>query len=201
MDVGQSQNLATALVPPSSVMISDTVMPISVTENRNAMQEAFSGCVIYPPEINPQLVGVMTTADLLARLEDRGVRNVDIAKALNVTPSRVTEIKKGDRAIKLDEAVKLVQAFQLEPSQQVPALPLSVLRLVVLHVARRLGAEMREEQVADLAADLRAFSIFAADPKVRGSIQAAEGFFQALQLRHPEPEEEAPSGSDPAPTH
>lgn len=179
-------------------MISETVMSDSVTENRNAIQEAFTECVIYPLSRYGHLTSVMTTAELLARLEERGVRNVDIAKALNVTPSRVTEIKKGDRAIKLDEAARLVRAFQLESDQQAQPLPLPILRLAVLHVARKIGAPLREEQIADLAADLRAFSIYAADPKARGSVQAAEGFFQALQLRRPETEEAAQQESDPA---
>jgi len=58
-----------------------------------------------------------------------------------------------------------------------------------------------EPALQELAEDLRAFSVFAANPKVRQSVEAAEGFFQALQLRRPEAEEEARQGSDPATSH
>lgn len=145
--------------------------------------------------------GVFDTAELLARLEQRGVRNIDIANALGLPDSRVPEIRKKTRALKLDEAVKLVRAFGLEQGQEAAPLPLPIVRLAVLHIARRLGVSLREEQIADLAADLRAFSQFAADPRVRGSVEAAEGFFHALDYRRIEPEEEAPRGNDREPTH
>jgi hypothetical protein len=140
---------------------------------------------------------VLDTDQLLARLEEKGVRNVDIARALGLPDSRVPEIKRKERALKLDEAVKLVRAFGLEQGQTVAPLPPAVSRLVVRYVAESLGASPEDEHLADLAEDLRAFSEFVADPKVRRSLEAAESFFQAMRLRRPRAEREAAPQSDP----
>ena len=193
MDVGQPANLATLLVPPSPAMISETVIGNSITENRNIPQADISECVIYALTRYGHLTGVLTTAELLARLEDRGIRNIDIAKALGVTPSRVTEIKKGDRAIKLDEAARLVEAFDLgsEPgSQKVPALPGPVARLIVLYIAAELGFSVEEHRrrIEELAEDIRAFAEFVSDPQARESLEAAELFFRAMRLRRSVPQ-------------
>lgn len=143
------------------------------------------------------------TDELLARLEQMGVRNVDIARALGLPDSRVPEIKRKDRALKLDEAVKLVRAFGLEQDQAALALPVSVLRLLVRYIARELDVplEGKEDHLEDLVADLRAFSAFVADPKVRSSVEAAEGFFQAMRLRRPRAASATRKGSDPLPSH
>ena len=127
------------------------------------------------------------TDELLAHLAPRRARNIDIARVLGLPDSRVPEIKRKDRALKLDEAVKLVQAFGLEQDQA--ALPLTdqVLRLVVRYVALEVGAQVGgdDPRLEELTADLRAFSAFVADPKVRRSVEASEGFFQAMRLRRP----------------
>lgn len=141
---------------------------------------------------------VLDTDELLARLDARGVRNIQIAKALGLPDSRVPEIKQKTRALKLDEAVKLVRAFGLEQDFQASPLPSSITRLVVRYVALELGVEPTNQQLADLARDVQAFGEFVADPKVRSSVEAAEGFFRALQLRRPTPEAEAQPGNDPA---
>jgi hypothetical protein len=140
---------------------------------------------------------VLDSKELLARLEAKKIRNVDIARVLGLPDSRVPEIRRGDRALKLDEGVKLVRAFGLEPFQAEGPLPQSVLRLIVRWVAARVPAQPNDEQVEAAAKALRAFSAFAADPKVRQSVEAAEGFFRALSLQLPELEEEAPSETDP----
>lgn len=182
-------------------MMSETVMGISVTENRNAFQAAITGCVIYPPRGLRQSNSVLNTVELLARLDERGIRNVDVAHAINVSPSRVTEIKKGERAIKLDEAFKLVEAFDLESPQGQPAhpLPAAVARLVVRYIALETGSPLArsEADLEELAEDVRAFVEFVADPKVRDSVEAAEAFFQAMRLRRPRPALASPPGSDP----
>lgn len=201
VDAFSPSNRASALVPPNLSMISEEVMPTMLTEKRNALQAAFPVCVIYAATRIVQANGMLTTGELLARLDERGVRNHEIAKCLNISPSRVTELRRGERAVKLDEAVKLAQAFELEQGHEARPLPLPMLRLAVLHVARRLGVSPQEEAVADLAADLRAFSEFAAKMKVRESLEAAEIFFQAIQIRHPETESEARPGSDLSPKH
>lgn len=177
----------------------ETLMPNSVTDNRNDVQATFTPSVVYENGTVGQPKGMLTTADLLSLLEERQIRNKDIANALGVTPSRVTEIKKGERSIKLDEAVKLVAAFGLELPQGPPVapVPVSVARLIVLYVAVELGLSPgREERVEELAQDIRAFSEFAADPKVRSSVELSEAFFQAMRLRRPRPEPEAQRESD-----
>jgi transcriptional regulator with XRE-family HTH domain len=134
---------------------------------------------------------VLTTKELLARLREKKVKNADIARALGVTPSRVTEMFDGTRALKLDEAAKLSEAFDLEPppSPQVPALPAPVSQLIVQHIARELGRPLAQDapQLLELTEDLRAFSEFVTDPKVRESIDLAMAFFQAMRLRRPAP--------------
>jgi len=174
-------------------MICETVINHGYTENRKVCKPSFPLSVIYRPERFFQLRVVLTTKELLARLREKGVKNADIARALNVTPSRVTEMYDGTRALKLDEAVKLVDAFDLEqqPSQRVSPLPAPVSQLLVRHIALQLGHPLNEDsqQLRELAEDIRAFAEFVTDPEVRGSIDLATAFFQALRLRRPAPVE------------
>lgn len=144
---------------------------------------------------------MLNTDQLLEQLKANNVRNVDIARVLELPDSRVPEIRDKRRALKLDEAVRLVEAFGLESNQTPPQPPAAIFRLVVRHVAVRLGVPLSDQMLADLAEDIRAFSSFVADPKVRRSVEMAEGFFHALQTRRPEPEEEAPPRTDPARNH
>ena len=168
-------------------MISATDINRGYTENRNECNSGVPLCVIYPPSdsVHPRVV--LTTQELLRRLEERGIRNADIARALKITPSRVTEMHKGIRAIKLDEAAKLVSEFDLEsaPAQRVSPLPAPVSRLLVLYIAAELGADLDLDngRLRELTEDVRAFAEFVADPQVRGSIDSATAFFQALRLR------------------
>jgi plasmid maintenance system antidote protein VapI len=143
------------------------------------------------------------TDELLARLKEKGVKNIEIARALDLPDSRVPEIYRKDRALKLDEAVKLVRAFRLEQDQAIVPLQPQVLRLLVRYMAMQLGASLAEDdpRMEELTADIRAFSAFVADPKIRRSIEAAEGFFEAMRLRRPDNGSKAPQESDPAPTH
>jgi hypothetical protein len=136
---------------------------------------------------------VLDTDQILALLEERGIRNVDIANALGLPDSRIPEIKRKSRALKLDEGVKLVRAFGLELNQPVPPLPPAISRLIVRHLAEGLGAEPDEARLQELSEDIRAFSEFVADPKVRRlSTQQNHSFRQCAfavqnlskQLRH-----------------
>lgn len=182
-------------------MIADTVMPESNSENRNAPQAEIAEVVIAPLNWFSQSEVVLTTAELLARLTERGIKNKAIAEALGVHPSRVTEMFKGERSIKLDEAAKLVSEFGLEspPSQKVPALPAPVAALIVQHVALQLGRPLEEgsSQLQALSEDIRAFAEFVTDPKVRESIDLAMAFFQAMRLRRPISGAEEKQGTDP----
>jgi hypothetical protein len=145
---------------------------------------------------------VLDTDELLARLKDKGVRNIDIANALGLPDSRIPEIKRKERKLTLDEGAKLVRAFGLEPSPEaVEPLPGPVLRLVVRYLAEELGSRPEEGALEELTADVRAFAEYVADPKRRQSLDAAEAFFQALQFRRRASASEAPSESDPHHAH
>jgi hypothetical protein len=146
---------------------------------------------------------MLDTDALLEKLDEKKIRNIDIARVLGLPDSRVPEIKQRTRALKLDEAARLVQAFELEPDRGATPLPPSVLRLVVQYVAVRMGVpEGRIHGLSDeVTEDLRAFSEFVSDPKVRRSIEAAEGFFRAMLLRRPDAESEAQPGTDPERTY
>jgi hypothetical protein len=143
------------------------------------------------------------TDELLARLEQKKVKNIEIARALGLPDSRVPEIKRKDRALKLDEAVKLVRTFALEQDQAAAPLPAQVLRLLVRYIASELGVQLEAnaDRLEELTADVRAFAEFVVDPKVRRSVDAAEGFFRAMHLRRPNVDAGVPPESDPRPTH
>jgi sugar phosphate isomerase/epimerase len=151
---------------------------------------------VAPRYDSAQRAGVLDTDELLHRLEDRGIRNVDIARVLGLPDSRIPEIRDKRRAIKLDEGAKLTRAFGLEPVHKADPLPASVVRLLVRYMAAELRADTTEEHLADLAEDVRAFAEFVADPKVRSSVEAAEAFFQAMRLRRPKAEAEGRSEND-----
>lgn len=125
--------------------------------------------------------GVLDTEQLLNRLKEVGARNVDMARVLGLPDSRIAEIKGKRRALKLDEAAKLVRHYKLDE----PANPLTtpVARLIVQHLARSLGNDVADSELEELAEDLRAFSAFASDPRVRSSSEAAETFFRSLEIR------------------
>jgi hypothetical protein len=141
---------------------------------------------------------MLTTDELLARLEQKKIRNIDIARALGLPDSRVPEIRTKRRRLTLDEGAKLAQAFALEQTPPAHPIPPSIARLVVRYIATELRADQDEAKLEEIAEDVRAFSAFVADPNIRSSIQAAETFFQAMRLRRLQPEEAAPPGTDPA---
>lgn len=182
-------------------MISETVIPDSLTEKRKTTQDPISDCVIYPGAAVRQYRAMLTTAELLARLDERGVKNSQIARALDLTPSRITELRKGERALKHDEAVRLVEAFDLEsePNHRPTPLPAPVSRLIVRYLAAELGVPLPEadKRLLELSEDVRAFAEFVTDPKVRQSVEAAEAFFQAMRLRRPTVPTGGPGRIDP----
>lgn len=130
---------------------------------------------------------MLTGDQILARLKDAGVRKSEIAKALAIPDSRVAELYSGKRLLKLAEAVKLVDKYELESGAESAFTPLTqpVARLLVQHVALEVGAELAPDspEVTELAQDLRAFALFVSDPRVRDSIQAADGFLHGIRLR------------------
>jgi transcriptional regulator with XRE-family HTH domain len=156
--------------------------------NRKDATPDLTASVIYPPVSVGQGGNMITTVELLAQLKAKNISNADVARTLGLAPSRITEMRKGERALKLEEAVKLVAVYGLSeqaPSQRVSPLPAPISRLVVRYLAAELGASPTEEQVAELAEDVRAFAEFVADPQVRESLDSAEAFFRAMRLRRP----------------
>jgi transcriptional regulator with XRE-family HTH domain len=187
---------AKAEVPPNRSMICAEVINRDYNENREVCKAPFANSVIYGIGSLRQPKRVLTTGELIARLDEKRVKNADIARALNVSPSRVTDIKKGERRLQLDEAAKLVVAFGLEsPPSPERVVPLSarVTRLLVEYVALELGCdpETNQGRIDELTKDVRAFAAHVADPQVRDSEALAETFFQALRLRRLASEEEA----------
>jgi hypothetical protein len=170
-------------------MMSPAVITKGSNENRNTCKGRIPNYVISDCYGMRQNDGVLTTVELLDRLESKGVKNADIARALRVAPSRVTEMKKGERAIKLDEAAKLVSQFQLEsaPVLRAPPLPAPVSRLLVRYIVNELNCQAPESRLEDIAEDVRAFAEYVTDPKVRGSISLQEAFFDVMRLRRPAP--------------
>ena len=145
----------------------------------------------------------MTGEQILARLDDAGIRKSQIARTLGIPDSRVAELYGGRRLLKLDEAVKLVEAYNLEEKVApgaISPLTIPIARLLVQYVAQAVGKPLLAEspQVSELAGDLRAFSVFLSDPRVRDSIQAAEGFLHGIQLRK-KGQEASPRSDRPRP--
>jgi hypothetical protein len=152
---------------------------------RRAYAIAPTNLGVYAQKKRRQASAVLDTDRLLAELDNRNIRNVDIARVLDLPDSRIPEIRKKKRAIKLDEAAKLVEAFGLEQNPPVAALGPQVARLMVQHFAVRMGVKVDWDspQARELLGDLEAFGRFVADPQVRESIEASEMFFRAMQLR------------------
>jgi predicted XRE-type DNA-binding protein len=141
-------------------------------------------------------------AQLQARIESGEITQGDVARVLGVSNSRMTELfKHGTYQLRLDQAVKLSEAFGLEqaPVQAVTPLPAAIARLIVLYVAEELGFPIDEhpQTVAALAEDVRAFAELVADPKYRESLDAAEHFFRAMRVRRRVQTEEDRREKDP----
>lgn len=126
---------------------------------------------------------MLNTDELLAALKRAGVRNVDIARALGLTETRASEIRRGKRRLTYDEGAKLIETFKLLERPIVTPLTIPTARLAVLHLLNSLGVEASEDEVAELAADLKAFSAFVADPQVQDALERAEGFLEGIRHR------------------
>lgn len=188
---GTPRCLETAVTPPSALMMSCAVIPPDYAIRSNDAR-GFTKYGVAPRYDSVQLCGVFSKSELLSALGAKGITNAEMQKALGLPSSRVSEIlratpgKETDlkpRELTYDEGVRLIQAFLPELSQGVSPLPIAILRLIVAHIARELDCAIDEAQLADLAEDLRAFSEYASDPRVRGNAEASEAFFRALQLR------------------
>jgi Mn-dependent DtxR family transcriptional regulator len=152
--------------------------------NRKAPSIPITLFGIAPPANYRHLPDMIGSGELLARLKEVGARPTEIARAMGVAPSRVTELYNGTRQLKLDEAVKLVDAFKIEDgASRLNPVSTPIARLIVLHLAHSLGSAVDDSEVTELAEDLRAFSAFATNPRMRESLDAVEAFFESLRLR------------------
>lgn len=184
-------------------MISEAVINQLPTQIVGTGQQLPTKWVVALSYALRQSTPVLDTDELLARLRAKNPKNVEVARVLGLPDSRIPEIYRKGRKLTLDEGAKLVRAFGLEPSPEAVPLPAPILRLAVRYMASELGRSLDEDdrQLEELIADIQAFSEFVADPKVRRSIEAAEGFFQAMRLRRRSTVAEAPPGTDPHHAH
>ncbi len=124
---------------------------------------------------------MLSAKELLGILRKRGIKNAAVGRVLKLPSSRVAELFGGKRRLQLDEANTLIAAFGIE--DEVSPLNGPSARLLVLHAAERLGADVSPEdpEVEELAQDFRAFSEFVASRKVRENVEAFEAFLQGLR--------------------
>lgn len=207
METGTLSAVASVEVPPKSPMISETVMSgTSVTEFRKDVQARFPKGDIYRAIIAAQITGMISTGEILAelqkKLDAKTITKTQIAKVAGIGNNRVSELFGSGTGRRLlhDEAVKLVEGFGLErlPSQPVAPVSPQIYRLVVQYVAAELGVPLseRQQQVEELAEDVRAFGELLRDPKYRDAPELAETFFQAIRLRRPTRDKADQQGSD-----
>lgn len=153
---------------------------------------------------------VLTTLEIIERLEAKGVTNAEIARLLKIAPSRVKGIKdlargnvqvnhtgkpRGEsRNLRHEEAVKLVHHYGIEDVPRLPPSPLTIraARVFVGWLARQMGAELSDELLATLAGDLAGYVAFAALPEHRDAIRDLENNLQAAELRRLAQEEDPP---------
>ena len=124
---------------------------------------------------------VITTSELLCRLTERNIRNVDMARVLGLAASRISEMRAGRRDIKLDEAAKLAMAFDLEEAHSV--ISDAALAVIIKHIAEVLGKSIDDHgsTLRELTADLSAFVQSQTDPTMR-SATAVAGFLRGLRI-------------------
>ena len=137
--------------------------------------------------MSAQKTAMFSTVELLALLDEAGVKQKDVAAVLGVAAPRISALYAGDRRLQLDEAKKLVEHFGIAEMVATPQpipLPIQVARLLILHAASYLGLRVgpMDPRVEELARDFRAFSKFALDPLVRESSEAAGAFLQGMSL-------------------
>jgi transcriptional regulator with XRE-family HTH domain len=124
---------------------------------------------------NPRMLG---TEQLLRALENRGISQAEMARVLGLPSSRISEMYAGRRQVKLDEAKRLVEAFDLDDTEPVPPISEQTARLLILHVANqlRVPTPLPDDVLRELALDFQAFSRFARAHLPAPSLEATTGF-------------------------
>ena len=134
---------------------------------------------------------MLSARQLLDLLDARGIPQADMARALKLPSSRISEMYAGKRQLKLDEGKRLVEAFGVdEQVQSVPPISEQTARLLILHVANTLGQPLspEDDKVQELALDFQAFSKFARAHLPAPSPEATSGFLYARRENWPAPE-------------
>ena len=62
----------------------------------------------------------MTSAEVLAALDDRKVKSTDVGKILGLDISAVSRLRSGTRRLQFDEGVTLIEHFGLDGSEPQP---------------------------------------------------------------------------------
>lgn len=148
---------------------------------------------------------VLGSKEILDELARRKVERSEIAEVLGIHPSQVTRLYETDkkpRQLKHDEAVKLVARYGLETPPQASSLPWAVWRVVAHHASLRLGLSLDENdpRLQAVASDLAAFSRFVRNPRVQGTLEAAQHFFLSMESARPEAELADRSETTPQPS-
>lgn len=159
-------------------MMSDAVTIPDCYDNRKTNASPVPKSVIELCDYKALWSPPMRTAELLTMLRERDIKNGQIAKALNLTPSRVTEIFAGDRRVSLDEAATLIEVFNLD--EPTPPIEAHTARLLVIYVASQIGVALdgADPRVELLAQDMSAFAQFAADPELRDKTDSLLAFLR-----------------------
>lgn len=128
---------------------------------------------------------------LEAKLEAKEIQKKDIAAVLNISPQRISDLFDGGRKLKLDEAQRLVERFNLEdPGDAVTSIAtLPVLAMIVRYTLQELapGVVPDANRIQDIAKDCSAFLRYVADPQVRDNIDLAAAFFLARRAMDQKP--------------
>jgi transcriptional regulator with XRE-family HTH domain len=138
--------------------------------------------------------GMLSSRELLDLLDARGVAQADMARALKLPSSRISEMYAGKRQVKQDEAKRLVEAFHVDEGASVPPISEQTARLLILHVANTLGQPLspNDQLVQELALDFQAFSKFARAHLPAPSPEATAGFLYARRADRPAPKRATP---------
>lgn len=145
--------------------------------NRSYVASDITTFVLAGLQLGAHNAPVLTQSEILNRIADRP--RAEIARVLDIPATRVTEMYGGRRQLKLDEARKLIDHYELVET------PLGlnglVARLAVLYVAQQLGVDVdrSDPRLAETALDLQALAEFAARPEVQESVEAQLSGFLA----------------------
>jgi len=187
-------SLEIAVAPPSSVMMSGTVLMPPEYDNRMIYASPNTFFMLDAGFSVPQQRRVQTSHDFLDRLRAAGITQEQIAKVLGVSqPNAATLYKPGKngklRMLKWDEGAKLIKAFGDEigePSTEAAPSPISeeLLSPIVEEIVAQAQSGKPGSSVRPLAEALsRYLRQLAASPAIHASPDALAAVAQAVSAR------------------